>query len=240
MLKFRRHGQSQPGPSTDPERQDGARGGRFLQEKILAMSVMSTDDMKSPRFWRAVLAELLASIILVLFGCGSWIETDVEEHPMTVRIAFTFGFLYAIILYCLRPVSGGHVNPSVTVAMVVTRQISLARATFYCLAHVLGGIIGAALLLSVTSPRYMHRDMLGCTLVATEMSAGQGFGIEFMISFFFVFVVFSCYAKVEKAEMTVYNLFTPFIVGFAAVAIHLFAVGVLYGNLDRSSNKSIQ
>ena len=183
---------------------------------------MSRDDVRSPQFWKTVFAELIGCLLLVLFGCGSWIETDVEEHPLTVRIALTFGLVYAIVLYILRPVSGGHINPTVTIAMVVTKRISLARAGFYCLAQVLGATIGAALLLSFTPVPY--RDDLGITKTAMELSAEQGFGVELMISFFYVFVVFSCYAKVNKSESVIHSLFTPFIIGFTAVTTHLFAV----------------
>ena len=225
MLKFRRQSSSQHHEDNTTMQDVRDRAQEILQDIGDSFSMnMSRDDMKSPRFWSAVLGELLGTMILVLFGCGAWIETDVEEHPLTVRVAMTFGLVYAVVLYSLRPVSGGHINPTITIAMVVTRQISLARAGFYCLAQILGGIIGAALLLGFTPVPY--RDFLGCTHIARELSAGQGFGIELLTSFFYVFVVFSCYAKVDKVELVVYNLFTPFVIGFTAIAIHLFAVSI--------------
>lgn len=180
------------------------------------------DGVKNSSLWKAVIAEMFGTLVLVMFGCGSWIETDKDEHPLTVRIAITFGLTYAVMLYNLRTVSGGHINPVLTIAMVVVKRINLLRAAFYCVAQFTGACIGAGFLRLLTPAPY--RDSLGTTNVANELSAEQGFAVELFISFFYVFVVFSCYEKVDQTESTVHKLFSPFIIGMAVIVIHLFAV----------------
>lgn len=105
-------------------------------------------------FWRAVSGEYLATLIFVLLGLGSTINWAAgEEKPPPadlVLISLCFGLSIATMVQCFGHISGGHINPAVTAAMVVTRKLSLAKAVFYVVAQCLGAITGAAILYLVT------------------------------------------------------------------------------------------
>jgi len=73
------------------------------------------------RFWLALLAEFVGTLLLVLVGCGSCDTGD------AVRISLAFGFSVATIVWVIAHVSGGHINPGVTVGFWVTRKISILR-----------------------------------------------------------------------------------------------------------------
>lgn len=105
-------------------------------------------------FWRCVGAEFISMLLFVLLSLGSTINWGaVEEDPRPpdlVLISLSFGLSIATMVQCFGHISGAHVNPAVTAAMVVTRKLSLAKAIFYLLAQCVGAIVGAAILFGVT------------------------------------------------------------------------------------------
>lgn len=120
-------------------------------------------------FWRAVSGEYLATLIFVLLGLGSTINWAAgEEKPPPadlVLISLCFGLSIATMVQCFGHISGGHINPAVTAAMVVTRKLSLAKGVFYVLAQCLGAVTGAAVLYLVTPAAV--RGSFGVTAVRT-------------------------------------------------------------------------
>ena len=90
----------------------------------------SLDDVKTPRFWRALFAEFLGTMLLTFVGCGSCIGW--EPKPSVVQIALAFGLSVATMVWCIGSVSGGHINPAVTVAMLITRKVRARQAPDVC------------------------------------------------------------------------------------------------------------
>lgn len=172
-------------------------------------------------FWRAVSAEYLATLIFVLLGVGSTINWHAgKENPPPadlVLISLCFGLSIATMVQCFGHISGGHINPAVTAAMVVTRKLSLAKALFYVVAQCLGAITGAGILFMVTPATV--RGSFGVTNVNSDISVGHGLLVEIIITFELVFTVFAtCDSK--RTDLG----------GSAALAIGLaVAIGHLFG-----------
>lgn len=196
--------------------------------------VTSLDDVKSLRFWKAVGAEFLGTLLLVLVGCGTCVTlrksyTEIEGRDVVVvndytegvvRIALGFGLSVATIIWCVGHVSGGHINPAVTCAFFITRRISLARALIYIVAQCIGAIIGAGILRGLTPEA--HRHALGATLLHPSVDGGQGFGVEFFITIILVLTIF---ATSDKKRRDLNGSF-PLTIGLAVAMCHLFAVSI--------------
>ena len=177
----------------------------------------SLDDLRSLLFWRAVVAECLGTGFLVFVGCGSVTSWD-DYSPTVPQIAFCFGLIVATMVWCIGNISGGHINPAVTMAMLVTRHVSLARGLLFMLAQCVGAVLGAAVLRGVTPSEFVGN--LGQTTLNKSVSGAQGFGVEFMITFVLVFTVFS---SVDSKRDDL-NGSTPLTIGLSVAVCHLAAV----------------
>ncbi|XP_022613725.1 aquaporin-4 isoform X1 [Seriola dumerili] len=173
-------------------------------------------------FWRAVSGEYLATLIFVLLSLGSTINWAAgEEKPPPadlVLISLCFGLSIATMVQCFGHISGGHINPAVTAAMVVTRKLSLAKGLFYVVAQCLGAITGAGILYLVTPAAV--RGSLGVTTVNSNISVGHGLLVELLITFELVFTVFAtCDPKRTDLGGS-----AGLAIGFAVAIGHLFAI----------------
>ncbi|XP_055481566.1 aquaporin-4 isoform X3 [Psammomys obesus] len=172
-------------------------------------------------FWKAVTAEFLAMLIFVLLSLGSTINWGGSENPLPVDmvlISLCFGLSIATMVQCFGHISGGHINPAVTVAMVCTRKISIAKSVFYIAAQCLGAIIGAGILYLVTPPSVVGG--LGVTTVHGNLTAGHGLLVELIITFQLVFTIFaSCDSKRTDVTGSI-----ALAIGFSVAIGHLFAI----------------
>ncbi|KAL4624603.1 aquaporin-4-like, partial [Arapaima gigas] len=173
-------------------------------------------------FWRAVSGEFLATLIFVLLGLGSTISWSVGEKNLPpanlVLISLCFGLSIATMVQCFGHISGAHINPAVTAAMVCTQKLSLAKSVFYVVAQCLGAIAGAGILYLVTPASV--RGGLGVTAVNSNMSVGQAFLVEFLITLELVFTVFaSCDHKRSDLKGS-----AALAIGYAVTIGHLFAI----------------
>lgn len=186
----------------------------------------NVDDLKSCAFWKAVLAELLGTGLLVFMGCAvcmkNWQETEESKQGASiVQIALTFGIAVATVVWCIAHVSGGHINPAVTVPMLLTRKITIVKAIFYVLAQSIGAILGSGLLHFLHPHDYAGKDEgLGNTTLGKDMQVIQGLGIELVITFVLVFTVFSsCDKRRNDLGGSV-----PLSIGLSVALCHMFAI----------------
>jgi aquaporin Z len=96
-------------------------------------------------------AELVGTAVLILAGPGSAILAG--EQIGNVGIALSFGFALLVMMYVIGPISGCHVNPAVTLGMLLSRKIPLRHAVYAWVAQVVGAIFGAAIIYGIASGR---------------------------------------------------------------------------------------
>jgi aquaporin Z len=153
---------------------------------------------------RKYAAEFLGTILLVFFGAGA--ATLILGYKMfgdslaagILAVSLAFGLIYAALVYVAGPISGGHVNPAVTLGALLSGRIGIVVALGYWVAQLAGGLVGALLLLWMmgTSPFYSKSSIgLGANGYGAQsilhIGAGGAFLVEVLLTTFFVLVVLS-------------------------------------------------
>lgn len=131
----------------------------------------------------------------------------------------------ATLIWCMGNVSGGHFNPSVTIAFLFTGKINPLLTIMYVGAQLLGGFTGATILYSFASDKAGN---LTVTLVHPDIHLGQGFAVEMLITFILVFTIFSC---VDSRRNDLTGSF-PLQIGFAVVVGGLFGGKFTGGSMN--------
>lgn len=101
------------------------------------------------------LAELIGTFSLVLFGCGAAVIAGISQTGPSgiglLGIAIAFGFAVVAMAYAIGGISGCHINPAVTVGVLVAGRMSAKDAVGYIIAQLIGASIGAGVLYLVVS-----------------------------------------------------------------------------------------
>jgi aquaporin-4 len=201
---------------------------------VCCRRVMSSSlkDFRSGYLWLALLAESLGTFVLVLIGCGTCLGGTVSPggeasswetaEPTKVQISLSFGLAVATVVWNVAHISGGHVNPAVTIAMLFARRITIVRAVLYVVAQCAGAVAGAAAL-AVLTPVSLHGG-LGTTTINAALSKEQGLGVEAVVTFVLVLTVFAC-CDSKRSDL---NGSAPLTIGLSVTLCHLFAVSYFF------------
>ncbi|KRF80380.1 aquaporin isoform X2 [Drosophila virilis] len=132
-----------------------------------------------------IFGELTATAFLIYLGCMGCVQTTVIVNSH-VQIAISFGFVVLICIQCFGCVSGAHLNPAVTLASYVYRQISWPMALGFFVAQMLGAFIGYGLLKASLPDNFICSTITpqgAClTTVASGVALWQAVLIEFLIT----------------------------------------------------------
>ena len=112
------------------------------------------------------LCEFIGTAVLVLFGCGS--AAIAGTALGTLGIALAFGLSIVAMAYVIGSVSGCHINPAVSLAMLINKKMSVKDFLCYVVAQILGAILGSAIL-------YLIINWCGMDIATVGLGA-NGFG----------------------------------------------------------------
>ena len=194
------------------------------------MSEGTLDDLTSMDAWRGALAEFVATGLFVFVGAGSVVASGIAsggglDAAGLVSISLAHGIAIAALVFATAHVSGGHLNPAVTVAAALTGKIRPARGAMYVFGQLAGGVLGA-LLMAYVAPDASEGN-LGAHGLGAGVSAGMGFTLELALTFLLVFVIFAV-AMDKRAQ----GAFAPLAIGLAVAVIHLVAVPLTGGAVN--------
>ena len=102
------------------------------------------DRLTNLKIWRCTGAEFVGTLFLVLLMCGlnshTWILLESDRSAPSVYLLHSLVHALSVmsISWSIQHVSGGHINPAITIASLVVRKISFIRAIFYLLAQSAG------------------------------------------------------------------------------------------------------
>jgi MIP family channel proteins len=167
---------------------------------------------------RRSLAEAVGTFGFVFIGCAAVVAKNAPGAGYgLLGIAWAHAIALSIMITATMAISGGHLNPAVTVGLLAARRTDLRTAVAYIVAQLAGaaaGAFGVKLLFPITAARSAS---LGAPALAGNVQLTQGIGLEAVLTFFLVSMVFG----------TIVNLEAPKVGGFAVGLVVL--CGVLVG-----------
>jgi len=163
-------------------------------------------------------AELIGTMILVFMGCGSAVVLGCDVGGGHLAVAFAFGFSIVATAYVVGNISGCHLNPAVSLAMLINKKINVTDFVGYVVSQVIGAIIAAALLKMVVA--FGVTDLtggLGSNGVA-NVGIGGAFVIEIILTFIFVFTIIGVTSDESKSRIA------GIVIGFTLVFVHIVGI----------------
>ena len=97
--------------------------------------------------WKKYLAELIGTFVLVFIGTGSAVVAGKEIGFLGIALAF--GLSVLVMVYAIGQISGCHINPAITIAMLANGKIGSKDAAMYIVAQCIGAVIASLILLSI-------------------------------------------------------------------------------------------
>ncbi|XP_074544093.1 aquaporin-1-like [Halichoeres trimaculatus] len=129
-------------------------------------------EIKTLVFWRAVAAEFFGMLFFIFIGLST-ITGNPVSLVQELKVSLAFALAIATLAQSLGHVSGAHLNPAVSLGLLVCCQISALRCIFYIVAQMLGAVAASAIVYSFKNSGTNGINKL-------NVSLGQGFTIEFL------------------------------------------------------------
>jgi aquaporin Z len=137
---------------------------------------------------RKLAAELIGTFCLIFFAVGSAVFGFNELGA--VGVGLTFGLVLLSLAYAIGPISGCHVNPAVTLGVLIARRIEPVEAGLYVVAQIVGASLAGLLLKLMVGGKVIDQTQhLGTNDWGAHIGLGGAFVLEIVLTFLLVFVV---------------------------------------------------
>lgn len=162
------------------------------------------------------IAEFIGTAVLVLFGTGVAVISGGE----LVATALAFGLSIVAMAYVIGNISGCHINPAVSLAMLLSKKLSVKDFCGYVIAQVLGGLFGSLILFAIMKSAGVE------TLTAF---GANGFGhlnvwgallVEVVLTFVFVYTILGVTSDDKKSSVA------GIVIGLTLAFVHLLGIGL--------------
>ena len=169
---------------------------------------------------RKYLAEVIGTFVLVFMGCGSAMLLGVGAEGGHLAVAFAFGLSIVAMAYVIGGVSGCHINPAVSLSMLMDKRMPLKDFVGYVISQTLGAVAAAALLFIMTRSFNMPdiTESLGANGVAGAGGIGGALIVEIVLTFIFVLTILGVTAQEKMASVA------GLVIGLALVFVHIVGI----------------
>lgn len=200
--------------------------------------LIDSHELTTWSLYRAVIAEFVATLLFLYITVATVIGYKHQSDATlpdnvdaacsgvgVLGIAWAFGGMIFILVYCTAGISGGHINPAVTFGLFLARKVSLVRAVLYMCAQCLGAICGVALVKAFQSGFY-DKYGGGANGLSDGYSTGTGLAAEIIGTFVLVYTVFSATDPKRNARDSHVPVLAPLPIGFAVFMVHLATIPI--------------
>ena len=162
-------------------------------------------------------AEAFGTAALVLFGCGAAVFGGATLGLLGIAIAF--GLVIVAMAYVIGPVSGCHINPAVSFAMLINKRITLKEFCFYVIAQIIGAIAGAAILWGFLHLSGMEMAVYGLgENFFGNLNWYGAFIVEVVLTFVFITAIMGVTGKHGNPGNA------GLVIGFTLILIHILGI----------------
>lgn len=176
--------------------------------------------------FKKYLAEFIGTMVLVAIACGVAAVVGCADAAGKVATSLTFGLVIVAMAYSIGNISGCHINPAVSIAMLISKKISLKDFFGYIISQILGAFVGA-LIVALFSGGF--ENIAGCVngtagieLIGYGETAALfvALGVEIILTFVFVISILGVTSKSEN------NAVTGLVIGGALTLVHLIGTSL--------------
>jgi len=164
------------------------------------------------------IAEFLGTLVLVLFGTGIAVVSGGD----LVATSLAFGLAIVAEAYVIGNISGCHVNPAVSLAMLISKKLDVKDFVCYVVSQVLGAIAGTAILFFILSNTNLGTTALGANfygeLSATNISLVAAIVTEIVLTFVFIYTILGVTSDESKSNIA------GLVIGLTLTFVHLIGI----------------
>ncbi len=167
------------------------------------------------------IAECIGTFVLVTFGCGTAcaVGCSSEAGGGYVLTALAFGLVIVAMAYSIGNISGCHINPAVSIAMLVRKQLDVKDFVCYVVAQCIGAAVGCVVLGIVFG--------FDCGFGANQIQAGWANGsigaaflVEIILTFVFVIAIIGVTSKSENSAVS------GLVIGLTLTLVHILGIAL--------------
>ena len=171
-------------------------------------------------------AEFIGTFTLVFIGCGTamLVGCDAAFGSGYILTAFAFGLAIIAMAYGVGNISGGHVNPAVSIGVLISGGMSFKDFIGYVVFQILGALAGSGVLYLIFDMGQVEDKTGGLGtngLGGVHDSVGAGIAVEIILTFLFVILILGVTSKKQS-----HGSFGGLIIGLTLVGIHIIGIGL--------------
>ena len=172
------------------------------------------------------IAEFIGTMVLVILGCGTamLVGCDAVNGGGYILTAFAFGLVIVGMAYCVGNISGCHINPAVSLGVLMNGGMTSKDFIGYIVSQCLGALTGSGVLAAIFSLGGVEDKTGGFGsngLAGVNGSAVAGLIVEIVLTFIFVLTILGVTSK--KAG---HGSFAGVVIGFTLTLVHILGIGL--------------
>ena len=174
------------------------------------------------------LCEFIGTAVLVLFGCGTAVVTGGYTGALGIgtlgvlAIAMAFGLSIVAMAYVIGNISGCHINPAVSLAMLINKKMSVKDFALYVVAQCLGAIAGIGILYAIGSNSNLGVEALGANGFGDASFVGLNMGgailVEIILTFVFIYTILGVTSDEKKSSVA------GIVIGLTLAFVHIIGI----------------